>query len=161
MSRLISLFGFVVLIVLAYLLSSDKKHINSRLLIWGIALQILFFVLIIGLPVLGIPGPLQFAFRGANDFVLAILNYTEDGTRSLFGHMANAKGAGGFIFAIHVLPTIIFMSSLMAVGYHLGFMQKIIHAFAWLMQINENQRSRVTSRCCKCVRWANGGSVIN
>ena len=40
----------------------------------------------------------------------------------------------GTVFVIHILPTIIFFSSLMALLYHLGVMQRVIRGMAWVMR---------------------------
>ncbi|MCB0351798.1 MAG: hypothetical protein KDD38_11480, partial [Bdellovibrionales bacterium] len=72
-------------------------------------------------------------FRYANDAVLSVLKFTEEGSRFVFGDLVD-KEKSGFIIAFQVLPIIIFMSSLMAVLYHLGIMQKVVGAFAFVMQ---------------------------
>ena len=64
---------------------------------------------------------------------IATLEYTAEGSAFIFGDLIDVKKSG-FIFAFQVLPTIIFMSSLMAVFYHLGIMQKIVKGIAIFMQ---------------------------
>src|SRR6202034_3361593 len=78
-------------------------------------------------------GPLRLVFQAANDAIDAILNYNIEGSKFVFGDLA-VSDKFGFIFAFQVLPTIIFMASLMAVMYHLGIMQIVIRSLAWIMQ---------------------------
>ncbi len=131
--RLVSFIGFLVIIAIAYALSSNRKRVNFTTLAWGIGLQVLTFVLVIGVPAIGFDGPFRFIFNGANDFVNAIINYTNEGTKFLFGPLADTQKMGGIIFAVNILPTIVFTATLMAVFYHLGIMQKIVRLMAWVM----------------------------
>jgi CNT family concentrative nucleoside transporter len=71
-------------------------------------------------------------FETAKNFVNEVTGYTAQGSAFLFGPLATNANIG-YIFAIQVLPTIIFVGSLTAVLYHIGFMQKIVQGFAWVM----------------------------
>lgn len=133
MERAIGVLGLVFLVGVAFLISERRKAINLRPIWIGLFLQFLLAVLILGIPSLGIKGPLRFAFDVANDGILAVLEHSERGAQFLFGDLAQTNKMG-FIFAFQVLPTIIFMASLMAVAYHLGLMQIVVKALAWLMQ---------------------------
>ncbi len=126
MERFISALGLVVMIGIAFALSTDRKKINWRLVISGVLLQVGFGLIILKTQV----G--QGFFEGARGFFTSILNYTNEGSEFLFGPLTNVPKTG-FIFFVMVLPTIIFMSSLMSVLYHLGVMQVIIRAFAKVM----------------------------
>ncbi len=127
MDRLISFIGLLVMIGIAYLLSEKKKAIQWRTVITGVLLQIVFGLLIlktdIGRNVFDSIG------KGFN----ALLGYTGEGAKFLFGNLATPSDSLGFIFATMVLPTIIFMSALMSVLYHIGFMQKIVEIVARVM----------------------------
>ncbi|MDZ4662267.1 MAG: nucleoside transporter C-terminal domain-containing protein [Pseudomonadota bacterium] len=131
--RVLSLFGFFVMLGIAYLLSSDRKRINYRTIYWGIGLQVLFFLLVVGIPALELSGPLNFIFIKMNDVVNAVIDFTNAGTTFLFGPLASREKVGGLVFAIEILPTIVFTSTLLAVFYHLGVMQIIVRALAWVM----------------------------
>lgn len=133
MERFISLFGIGVLVALAWLLSENRNRFPTRMVIWGIALQILFCVLVLGVPALGFSGPLYLVFEVANRAINATIDFTLEGSRFVFGNMLDTK-TFGFILAVQVLPTIIFIGALMSVLYHLGIMQRITHAFAVIMQ---------------------------
>ena len=133
MERMTSLMGLIFFFALAYGLSTNRNSLNKRVIGWGIGLQLLLALMILGVPALGFNGPLRFVFDFANDAVSAILAYTDKGSAFIFGDMINVE-KNGFIFAFKVLPTIIFMASLMAVMYHLRVMQKIVWAMAVIMQ---------------------------
>ncbi|MGE0787691.1 MAG: NupC/NupG family nucleoside CNT transporter [Sandaracinaceae bacterium] len=122
--RLISLVGLAVMVGLAWLLSLRRDKFPWRLVGWGVGLQLVFGVFVLKTPV----GLALFAFL--NDVVGALLGFTADGSRFLFGAYLDSN----FTVALNVLPTIIFFSSLMAVLYHLGVMQKAVRGVAWVMQ---------------------------
>lgn len=133
MDRLISLFGIAVLVGIAWLASDNRKRFPLRLVLWGVALQFVFCVLVIGIPALEIGGPLRFVFAAANDAINATIDFTLAGSRFVFGDLIDTKKFG-FILAVQVLPTIIFIGSLMSVLYHIGIMQKVTYVFAVIMQ---------------------------
>ena len=143
MEKFISIFGIAAILGIAYLLSSDKKNINSKLIIWGLSLQLFFSILI-----LKIPGG-KWVFNSIDSIIKKILDFSVEGSKFLFGNLANKNMFGpweqsfpndgtwpgfGFQFAFLVLPTVIFFSSLMSVLYHFGIMQKIIKFMSKIMQ---------------------------
>lgn len=132
MERLTSFFGIFCLLGICYALSENKKHIAKRAIFIGLFLQFVFAVLVLGVPAVGFRGPLQGLFVLANDLIMAFLDFTTYGTKFLFGSLGDVK-ASGFIFALHVLPTIVFFSSIMAIMYHLGVMQKVVRWIAVVM----------------------------
>ena len=119
MERMISLLGLFVMVGVAYLLSSDKKAIRWKTIIIGVSLQIFFGLIILKTP-FG-----KTVFEQARSMFVNILGYTQEGSNFIFGQLANPTNVG-FVFATMVLPTIIFMSALMSVLYHLGVMQKVV-----------------------------------
>lgn len=121
--RLISLFGLFAMVGIAWLLSEHRDRPPWRVIGWGIALQVVFGVLVLKTDV-GLR-----LFSVLNDVVLALLGYTAQGTEFIFGDFASEK----FTIAINVLPTLIFFSSLMTILYHLGVMQRLVGLFARLM----------------------------
>lgn len=133
MERWISLLGFVLLHVIAYSFCRHKKSILWRAIGNGILLQLLFAVLVLGIPALGVPAPLRFLFAGANDAVNALLDYTHEGSRFIFGSLMDTE-KNGFIFALYVLPPIIFVAAMMSVLYYLGVMQWVVRGLAIVMQ---------------------------
>ncbi len=126
MEKLISLVGLFTMVAIAFGLSSDRKSINWKTVGTGIAMQILFGLLILK------TDAGRGVFEGAKVFFNGILSYTNEGSAFIFGPLTNIPKFG-FIFFVMVLPTIIFMSSLMSVLYHVGIMQHVIKAAAWVM----------------------------
>ncbi len=129
MQILMSLFGIFVMVLLAYGLSSSRSHIQWRTVVSGIILQFVFALFI-----LKTDAGFWF-FDGAKSAFASILNFTQAGSDFVFGPLASGEKMKGFVFATMVLPTIIFMSSLMSVLYHMGVMQKLVEWTAKLMVI--------------------------
>lgn len=120
------IFGLAVLVSIALLFSSGRKHIDWKLVASGIGLQMLFAIIVIL-----VPGGRQF-FEWLSSVFVRIISFALDGAVFIFGPLADPSNLG-FIFAFQVLPTIIFFAALMAVLYHIGLMQKIVQGMAWVM----------------------------
>ena len=127
MERLVSLLGLFVMVGIAYALSEKKKAILWRPVITGLLLQVVF-----GLIIMKTDFGRNF-FDTIGKGFNAILAYTAEGSKFLFGGLATPSDSLGFIFATMVLPTIIFMSALMSVLYHIGIMQKVVELVAKVM----------------------------
>lgn len=134
MERLTSLLGLITFLLIAYGMSENRKLISKKIVFWGISLQVIFAILVLGIPAIHIPGVFRFFFNSVNDFVMAVLRYSDEGAKFVFGSLADPAKATEFIFAFRVLPTIIFFSTLVALLYHLGILQRIIFAMAWIMK---------------------------
>ncbi len=119
MSKLIGVLGIIVFFSIAYICSNNKKKINWKLVIKGMILQLAFAFLILKFP----PG--RKFFEVISGLITKLLDFTKDGTAFLFGDLINPDKFGS-IFALQILPTVIFFSSLMAVLYYLGIMQFIV-----------------------------------
>ncbi len=148
LERLRSVLGLLALTGIAWLMSVDRSKVAWRVVAWGISLQLVFAFFILKTPA-GAS-----IFQTMNVVIVALLGFTVDGARFLFGNLvynAVPVGAGdpgqgpftempgmvantGGFFAFNVLPTIIFFSSLMTVLYHLGIMQLAVRGVAWVMQ---------------------------
>ena len=122
--RLISLLGLFTMVGIAWLLSKRRDRVVWPLVGWGVALQLVFGVLAMK------TAAGRWFFSLLNDMVLALLSYTAKGTEFIFGDFASEK----FTIAINVLPTLIFFSALTTMLYHLGWMQRIVSGFAWIMR---------------------------
>ncbi len=128
MERLVSLLGIFVLLGIAYALSDNRKAINWRLVGAGVALQLVFAVLILKTK----PGELLFAWL--NDVIKKLLEFTETGSVFIFGKIVmDPSQYGEYVFAVKVLPTIIFFSALMSILYYIGVMQWIVEIIAKVM----------------------------
>lgn len=127
MDRFIGILGIAVMFLIAFGLCKREhwKHINLRVVIGGTLMQLVFAFLILKTPVSKV-------FDYANTAVNELLNFTNKGSGFIFGSLMNMEN-NGFIFAVQVLPTIIFFSSLMTVLYYLGVMQLIVNVVAKVM----------------------------
>ncbi len=126
MNIVMSLVGIVVLLGIAFILCNNRRAINWRTVIGALAMQALLGCFVLYLPIgQGILGSVSAA-------VSSVISYANDGVAFLFGDAARFKL--GFIFAINVLPIIIFFSSLIAVLYYLGIMKWIIRLIGGLLQ---------------------------
>lgn len=139
--RLIGVIGIGSMVLVAWLLSYDRKRINWRLVLSGLGLQALFGVVVLKTDV----G--RAIFRTLGDLITGLLGFQEQGARFVFGNLVQSTvpvtGEGatagmvaqtGAYFAFNVLPTIIFFSALMSVLYYLGLMQLIVKGLASVMQ---------------------------
>lgn len=131
MEKFLAFLGLFVWILIAWCCSVDRKRFPKVLVLKGLGLQFVLALLVLGIPSLHIPGPLQFIFDKANDATIALLDYTLRGSEFMFGNLMKTESFG-FIFAFQVLPTILFVSALMSVLYQIGIMQKIVGFFAWI-----------------------------
>lgn len=121
MTSLMSLVGIASLLALAFLCSTNRKKINLRTVGGAFALQVL-----IGAFVLYVPAGRE-VLNGISVGVANVISYANDGIRFLFGGLAGDEIDGiGFVFAIKVLPVIVFFSALVAVLYHLRVMDFVI-----------------------------------
>jgi CNT family concentrative nucleoside transporter len=132
MYNIVSFTGIFILMAFAWLLSSDRRVVNWRVIIWGCILQMLFALFIFVVPA----GTDIFMY--INNILVKIIDVASSGTKFLFGRLALPPGTTnewgeeslGFIFAVQVLPQIIFFASLMAVLYYVGVMSRLIRIFA-------------------------------
>jgi CNT family concentrative nucleoside transporter len=127
MSNLIGLVGIVTILAIAFAFSSNRKAINLRIVGAAFALQAAIATVVLywdkgrhGIEVM-------------SDGVMAVINTSKDGINFMFGPLADIGSnielkpvAEPFIFAIDVLPIIIFFSALMSVLYHLRIMEWIV-----------------------------------
>lgn len=135
MERFTGLIGVVLILGIAFLLSNNRKAINYRVVLSGLAFQLVLAVFILKTDT----GRNFFGFIA--DGVKKLLTFSDRGAEFVFGLAANQglildKVFGtqyNFIFFFRVIPTIIFVSVLVSVAYHLGIMQRIVKAFAWVM----------------------------
>ena len=118
------LFGLAILLGIAWLFSTNRQAVDWRLVLTGVTLQILFAML-----VLLVPGGRD-VFDTLGGVFVRLLDFTREGSAFIFGDLARSEKFG-VIFAVQVLPTIIFFAALMGVLYHLGVMQAIVKGLAW------------------------------
>jgi CNT family concentrative nucleoside transporter len=149
--RLVSFGGILAMIFIALLMSDNRRRIPWRLVGIGCVLQLIFGVLVLKTQA----GESLFGFF--NEMVNGLLAFTTEGSRFLFGNLVannipvgmpvgdttmgpvlpsnqTSWGNVGAFFAFGVLPTLIFFSSVTAVCYHLGLLQRVVGAVAWAMR---------------------------
>jgi len=133
--RLTSALGLVVMIAIAWTMSSDRSRFPWRIVAGGILLQLGLAALVM----LTVPG--QELFKAANAAVEKFGEFVNEGSLFVFGlfgpSVEQVSGNRDFMmnsFAFGVLPTVIVFASLMSVLYHLGVMQRLVQLFAWGMQ---------------------------
>ena len=127
--------GIIVLVLIAFVFSKNKKAIDWKLVGIGILLQLIFGFLVIKVPAV------QEVFNTISRGFVIFLDFSKSGAEFIFGELArsyepgdpNAKHQLGFIFAFQVLPTVIFFSTVSAGLYYLGILQKIVFGIAWVM----------------------------
>ncbi|MDD2806075.1 MAG: nucleoside transporter C-terminal domain-containing protein [Elusimicrobiales bacterium] len=124
--KIIGFFGVFVLLGIAWVFSKNKKAINYKTVAAGLFLQITFAVIVLKLP-WG-----RYFFATMNDVIVKLLSFSDKGAEFVFGSLVSNPSMG-FIFAVRVLPTIVFVSALMSVLYYLGIMQKVVLVFAKVM----------------------------
>src|SRR5437016_3794057 len=127
MGRFTGLLGLVVILAVAYLLSSHRRAIRLRILLWGLGLQFAFAVLVLRTD-------FGKVFQAIGAGVNAMLGYAEVGSEFLFGPLGTKGGPFGVIFAFQVLPIVIFIASFFSILYYLGVMQFIVRWMAVGMQ---------------------------
>jgi CNT family concentrative nucleoside transporter len=134
MDYLRALGGLVFIVGVAYLFSTNRKAVDWRLVAAGIALQVIFGLLIAKV------GAVQSAFEYVSSKFIVFLSFAQKGAAFLYGDLSKNSDAVqgvrhnlGFLFAFQTLPTIIFFSAVTAGLYHLGVLQKIVYVFAWVM----------------------------
>src|SRR3990167_7137063 len=112
-NRIVSFFGIFAMLFICWLCSKNRRLIPWRVVIVGTVLQFLigFFVLEtdIGLQI----------FTGIGNFIAKLLDFSTEGARFLFGNLVSDQNIGAIFWSETRLPTIIFVSSLMAILYHL------------------------------------------
>nr|WP_275401486.1 nucleoside transporter C-terminal domain-containing protein [Wenzhouxiangella limi] len=118
--------GVVVILGIGWALSEKRSAIAWQTVVVGIGLQLALAILVLWVP-LG-----QTLFDALGRGFVTLIGFTSAGSSFLFGPLADAESFG-FVFAFQVLPTIIFFAALMTCLYHLGVMQKIVEAMAWVM----------------------------
>ena len=121
------LVGMFAILLTGYLLSSDRKLINWRAVGGAFAIQVTLGVLVLYFP----PG--KIALETIAAVVISMLGYAQAGMDFLFGSFASNNY--GFVFALQVLPIIVFFASLIGVLYHIGIMERLVSVIGGVIQL--------------------------
>ncbi|WP_046175219.1 NupC/NupG family nucleoside CNT transporter [Domibacillus indicus] len=120
MTFLWGLFGIAIILGIGFLFSTNKKRINWRTVLGGLAFQLVFAFVV-----------LKWSFGqkmllGLTEIVNAITGYANEGINFLFGGLYSEQSGITYVFALNVLPVVIFFSALISVLYYLKIMQFFI-----------------------------------
>jgi len=133
--KLISLLGWFTMIAVAWMISYNRRLFPWRTVVWGVGLQFTLALLILKTPW----GGLLDAFAG--EVIQKLIEFSNEGCKFVFGPLADENllsekfgPDNSVIFAILVMGTIIIVASLSSLLYHWGILQKVVHAFAWVMR---------------------------
>ncbi len=127
MANAFGVLGMVLILAICWLLSSNRRAIQPKVVLWGLGLQ-WGFALIVLKTDLG-----QKVFEFAGRAVNRLLSFSVEGSRFVFGSLGDRANGQAFYFAFQVLPTIVFIAAFFAVLYHLGVMQYLVRGMAIVM----------------------------
>lgn len=126
MSLLRGMLGMLVLILIAWLFSTNRKKVSWRVVGIGLGAQVLLAIGVLKVPFI------QSIFEFVGKIFVKILNFSGSGAEFLLGGLMDVSSYG-YIFAFQILPTIIFFSALTSVLFYLGVIQKVVYGLAWVM----------------------------
>jgi len=122
------LLGMLVIILLAYIFSENRKAISWKVVGIGLGLQVLLAIGVLQVPFI------QSVFEFGGKLFIKVLDFTNEGTRFLFkSYSSGVIEAPLQTFAINILPTIIFFAALTSVMFYFGIIQKVVLFMAWIM----------------------------
>ncbi|MEM1329665.1 MAG: nucleoside transporter C-terminal domain-containing protein [Planctomycetota bacterium] len=129
MERLTGLLGIAVLLGVCWMMSENRRRPAWRVIAGGLSLQFALAWLMLSF------APVVAVFRWIAGVIDGVIRRADAGIEFLFGpELADPSGPWGFVFAIRVLPVIVFFAALMAVMFHIGVMQRVILLLAWLLR---------------------------
>jgi concentrative nucleoside transporter, CNT family len=135
------LFGLAMLLAIAFCFSNNKRVVDWKLVATGITMQIAFAAIVLKVP-LG-----RDVFDAIATGFVHLLDYVDVGSRFIFGSLLDSSKFG-VIFAVKVLPTIVFFAALTGVLYHIGVMQQIVKGMAWVItKVMRVSGAETTSVC--------------
>ncbi len=131
-SKWVGLLGILCILGTAYAMSNNRKAINYRLVVSGLVIQLVMAIFVLKVE-FG-----QNLFRAIGDAITALLHFSDAGAGFVFGPLVENPDdmvklfgpKAAFIFAFRVVPTIIFVSSLVSISYYLGLMQRVVQVVA-------------------------------
>ena len=156
MQNLIGLLGILAIIGIGIALSTNRKVIRWRVVLWGLGMQFALALFILKTT----PGKMLFQWLGTG--VTRLLDFSKVGSQFVFGKLVSDVPSFGFIFAFQVLPTIVFMASIISVLYYLGIVQKVVSFLAWLMTktMGTSGAESLSSAACVFVGQVEGPLLV-
>jgi len=120
--------GIGVILCIAFLFSKKRSSINYKLVVHALVMQLIIaFAMLrvsIGQKIVGVIA------QGVNE----LYQFAEEGSAFLFGNLVDAEGPWGFVFAIKVLPIIIFFGAFMSLLFYLGIVQKCVTGLSYIVR---------------------------
>ena len=123
--------GMFFLLGLCYVFSNNRKAIDWRVVGIGIVAQVAFAI---GVLTKGRYNFFRILIEWLSQKFVEVINISHKGTEFMFGKLADPTGNWAYIFAVQVLPNIIFFAALSALLYYLGILQRVVHFFALLLR---------------------------
>ncbi|WP_369924974.1 NupC/NupG family nucleoside CNT transporter [Photobacterium sp. NCIMB 13483] len=123
---LIGMLGIITIFIVGFLFSENRSAVNWRSVLGAFCIQVVFAAFILYVPVGRV------VLNSVSGAVSGVIDYGHEGTSFLFGQLAQFKL--GFIFAVNVLPSIVFFSALISVLYYVGIMKWVIRGIGGLLQ---------------------------
>ncbi|MFY0627300.1 MAG: NupC/NupG family nucleoside CNT transporter [Reichenbachiella sp.] len=118
--------GVFAIIAVAFIFSSNRRAISWKMVGIGIVVQLVLALIILHV------GVVRTLFEFVGKLFTKILDFTKIGSEFLFGNLMTNDSIG-FVFALQILPTIVFFSAITSVLFYLGIIQRVVHGLAWLM----------------------------
>ena len=123
------LLGMLTLLAIAWIFSNNKKKIDWVLVAKGLAIQLIFAILVLKVPFV------EAGFEWVSKIFTKVIGFTQEGTMFLFSSFISGEIESSLVnFVVMVLPTIVFFSALTSLFYYWGILQKIVYGFAWVMK---------------------------
>ena len=130
-----NLLGWVAMLLLAWGISYNRRNFPWRTVLWGLGLQCTLAVLILKTP-WGAK-----LFEVAGKVIQKLIQFSTEGTKFVFGPLADQTATGqvfgadhAVVFAILVCGTVVIVAALSSLFYHWGILQRVVRAIAWVMQ---------------------------
>lgn len=120
--------GMFFLILVCFLFSNNRRAINWKLVLIGVVAQVCFALGVLKVNII------KEVFGWLSRQFVQLINIGHTGIEFIFGKLADPSGNWAYIFAVQVLPNIIFFAALSAMLYYLGVLQIIVYAFAWMLK---------------------------
>lgn len=127
-NRYMNVIGIAVLVMLAYLFSNNRSKIDRKLVVNGLLLQAALAVFVlktsIGFTI----------FNSISAGIRNLYSFAEVGINFVFGSLANPAGPWGVVFAIRVLPIIVFFGAFTSLLFYCGIIQKVVSCFTYVIR---------------------------
>ena len=127
-NRYLNILGVFVILAIAILFSRNLSRINYKLLIQALSVHFVIAVCMLRTDI-G-QAVISFVVRGINN----LYQFAEVGTEFVFGNLTHADGPWGFIFAVKVLPIVIFFGALLSVLFYYGIIQRVVTGLNYIIQ---------------------------